>query len=571
VPALKKTRKPKRNINKPQKTVQKRADKMQKPKKRNSNFLIATADCETNPFNYGDTIAPFVWGFYSEEEGSNHWWNDDPKICTLQFIDFLYSLKEPHIIYLHNGGKFDIFFFLEYITGEVRIVNGRVLECRIGPHIIRDSYAAIPIALAVYKKDDMNYDLLKPGIRNKNKSKIIKYLNNDCIYLYEMITRFLDEFGNRLTIGGAAMEQLKTFHEFESGNQEFDKLFRPFYSGGRNQCFKTGIINQPIKIFDKNSMYPAVMLNNLHPIGCEYITSDVFDNNTDFAVIEAINHGALAARVKNGLDFTVPRGTFFATGHEIRAGLETGTLEILSVKTAYEFRRRSTFREFVLHFYNLRMHAKDISDDLLLIFYKLILNSAYGKFCTDCEDYKDWFITAADEMLADPWNPEIMHDEYILWSKPSLQKKYFNVATGASITGASRAELLYGLAAAVDPVYCDTDSIMCRDLHAEIDSKKLGAWKFEAEGDMLAIGGKKLYALYKDGAPVMKKGPHDTLIEYKASKGVRLTSAQILSIARGDVIKYENPVPAFKLDGGQIYTHRHIRTTGSGVIPFGKQ
>lgn len=540
---------------------------MPNPKKKTSNFVIATADCETNPFEYGALIKPFVWGFYSEAEGSNHFWHDDN--CNDMFIDFLYSLDRPHMIYMHNGGKFDLMFLLEYITGEVRIVNGRILECRIGPHIIRDSYAAIPEPLAVYKKDDMDYNLLRPEKRNKNRTKIIKYLNNDCIYLFEMITRFIGEFGNRLTIGGAAMEQLQLHHEFESGNENFDKTFRPFYSGGRNQCFKTGIINQPIKVYDVNSMYPSVMRNELHPIGTGYVESKIIDSNTDFAIIEAINHGAIAMRSKISLDFTCPRGEFFATGHEIRAGLDTGTLEILSVKNAFQFIRRSNFAAFIDHFFALRIQAKLSEDALLDLFYKKILNSAYGKFCTDCADYKDWFITATDEMLAEPWTPETMHHEYILWSKPSLQKKYFNVATGASITGASRAKLLYGLSAAVDPVYCDTDSIMCRELvtspFIRIDPKELGAFKFEASGDMLAVGGKKLYALYNNGAPVLKKND----IEYKASKGVRLTSAQILAIANGDVVKYENPVPAFKLDGKQIYTARSVQRTGRNIKEFG--
>jgi hypothetical protein len=382
-----------------------------------------------------------------------------------------------------------------------------------------------------------------------------------------MISRFIDEFGQRLTIGGAAMEQLQMHHEFEIANKEFDDKFRPFYSGGRNQCFKTGIVHGDIKLIDINSSYPASMLNDLHPIGLNYIESKRITKNTDFATIEAINYGALSMRVKNGIDFTTREGIFNATGHEIRAGLETGTLKIKRVLNAYEFIRRSNFADFINHFYNLRIEASIADDALLIIFYKLILNSAYGKFCTDCDDFKDWFISPSDEIMPWPWVNEITHAEYILWSKPSLQKKYYNVATGSSITGASRARLLRGLALADNPIYCDTDSIFYTgNFRGEIDKNKLGAWKPEAEGQALAIAGKKMYALLDHNGVVIKTNKGK---EIKASKGVRLTAEEIVRAAKGDVIRYENPVPLFKLDGGQQFGFRTIQITSKNIIEFG--
>ena len=83
-----------------------------------------------------------------------------------------------------------------------------------------------------------------------------------------------------------------------------------------------------------------------------------------------------------------------------------------------------------------------------------------------------------------------------------------------------------------------------------MDASTLGAWKTEAEGDLVAICGKKLYAVFADGVCIKK-----------AHKGARLTGEEILRIAKGGTIVYNNPAPAFKLDGSTVFTSRTIRST----------
>jgi hypothetical protein len=532
-----------------------------------SDMIIATGDCETDPFEFGLIPKPFVWGFYSEAEGYCSFWGEgqtreeQERSCHDQFIEFLYQLEKPHMIYMHNGGKFDFIFLLSDIEGSLKIVNGRILEARIGPHIIRDSYAAVPIPLGAYKKDDIDYNKLSFEVRQKNKSEILHYLGGDVRYLHEMMIAYREEFGNVLTIGTAAMRALKGYHEFEEFNSEQDTFFRRFYYGGRNQCFDTGIVKGDFKVYDVNSMYPFCMQSMLHPVSATYSETRSLSADTDFVVVTGWNYGALPFKDEklHILDFTREYGTYHCTGHELRAGLDTGTFKIDRIESAYTFSQRVSFADFVDAFYAKRLDAKASGLDLYVLFYKLILNSGYGKFCLNSDNFKDWQMTAVDEFLdVDQWTLEIENGEYLLWSKPASQTKFYNVATGASITGAARSQLLRGLANADRPVYCDTDSIICEQLRADSDTKRLGAWKLESEGDEICIAGKKLYALYKDGKVVTD----DKGKPKQASKGARLSADQIRNAAMGGVELFQNPVPAFKLDGDHQFISRRIRKTG---------
>ena len=126
-----------------------------------------------------------------------------------------------------------------------------------------------------------------------------------------------------------------------------------------------------------------------------------------------------------------------------------------------------------------------------------------------------------------------------------------------------------GLASATGAVYCDTDSIICEALPDALqDAKRLGAWKLEAEGHRVAICEKKLYAFFgsrsadkKTTADRIKKYGDATCIKV-ASKGVRLSAADILTVARGETVEYMPLFPTIKPDGRQIYTSRKIRMIG---------
>lgn len=508
---------------------------------------LAVVDTETDPFAVGLIVRPFTVGFYDGERHVDFWGDD----CVKQFFEYLATLDEDFLIYAHNGGKFDFHFFMDYCDSgqEPLIIGGRMVKTYFGGQEFRDSYAIIPQALSAYKKDEIDYANFTREKRERYRAAILEYQKADCVYTYELIAGFHALYGDKLTIASAALPLLQSYHGFQRMTSDnMDKRFRKYYFGGRNQCFETGVLEpRPGKrwqMVDRNSMYPAEMLHTLHPISADPVIQTSIDDDTDFACIIAKNDGALPQRAEDGsLDFTVKYGEFFATIHEIKAGLETGTLRIDRVKHAWKFGRKARFDTFVTRMYDMRLEARSVSDEVRATLYKFGMNSPYGKFALNPRKFRQWTMTdgelPAPLKSAEHPNGWALHSSagnIYIWSRPSPRRKGFiNVATAASITGAARANLLRNLALAVRPIYCDTDSIICEEYRGETDDKLLGAWALEKEGDICAIAGKKLYCLFDKGEA--KK---------KASKGVNLTPAEILSVCNGNEVIYESPVPLFK-------------------------
>jgi hypothetical protein len=533
---------------------------------RESKKIIAIGDTETDPFSWELVPQPFTVGFYDGQVYYD-WWGPN---CVQEYMDFLAAEKaqgREYIVYFHNGGKFDFHFFLKYMSPGQNplIMGGRMVKIDFNGVEHRDSFSIIPQALKGYKKTEIDYANFVPEKREAHKAEIRSYQKDDCVYLYDLVIGFHKLAGDKLTIASAALPLLHSMHGFERITSDaIDQQFRQYFFGGRCQCFETGVlrprIGQKFYVYDRNSMYPAVMQDELHPISAKFDLQTDIDDRTDFACIVAKNDGCLPVRAENdGLDFNCKYGTFFASIHEIKAGLDTGTLRIDKVKHAWAFHRKANFAEFVTRFYGLRLDAKAIDDKVLDILYKLILNSAYGKFALNPRKFKQWLFTNGEiptpqASADDPkgWTLHSQEGDIFIWCRPNPRRfGFYNVATAASITGAARANLHRNLALAKRPLYCDTDSIICEGFTGPLDEKTLGGWKLEATGDLVGIAGKKLYCVTNEGDLIKK-----------ASKGVQLSPQQILDVCRGQEIIYQNPVPNFVLGGTPEFTQRRINKTG---------
>jgi hypothetical protein len=565
--------------------------------KKKKPLKMAVLDFETDPFLHGRIPVPFSWGFYDGERYVEHWetnaWDTNGAVkVLLEFLENV-AVDQQYMILAHNGGKFDFLFFVEHLQGAIKIVNGRILQAEIFGHMLRDSYAILPVPLGMAgDKLDIDYKLMERGCREDHKPEILGYQKQDCIALYNLCKAFYEEFGDNLTIGSTAMKELKKFHPYQEFDTYFDSKFRPFYFGGRCQCFEVGVIDTHIEVYDLNSSYPYTMRSMLHPVSYPEGSTGRIGPRTAFVTWEGENFNGVPVRTKTGLDFTSrfgcicnPTGDkkhpcretvphFHTTIHEFNAGLDTGTIAPKRILEAIHFSEMTSFDSFIEHFYTSRLKAKADGDKFHDLFYKLILNSAYGKFAQSPDNFEDSIILPFGDIPDDKWFGDIpqerrvdclkfSHGEYAIWGKPSKKKTYFNVATAASITGGSRATLLRGLAQSARPLYCDTDSIFCESFDGDTDNKRLGAWKLEYEGSQMAIAGKKLYALMGE-----KVNKETGALEYgclkKASKGTQLNPLAIFMIARGDTCETRNDAPAFKLDGKHVFISRNIRRTTLG-------
>lgn len=532
-----------------------------KPRKISAeNRPVAVIDFETDPFLYGREPRPFCAGFYSLEFGFLEYWGDD---CVARLCDHIQSLKTPHTIYAHNGGKFDFHFMLEFLENPIKIISSRIAAVKMGIHELRDSYCIIPIPLSAYQKDSIDYRRLERAVRDQHRAEIVSYLKTDCTALFDIVSKFIVRFGMQLTIGGTAIKTLKKMHEFDSTTKWHDERFRPFYYGGRVEAFKTGVIEGDWKVFDVNSMYPYVMSELQHPTGKRYRVG--YGRNIDrrgriagfadapfyFAKIRCDQSGAFPVRMKNEpLNFEVPRGEFFVTSHELKAAIETGRVSNIEVMEVAVPEENISFGEYVARFMEEKISSKARGDKAGEIFAKLLLNSAYGKFAQNPAHYFDYWIGDPESDSWEIYSADI--DSIDIWRKPSEREAFYDVATAASITGAARSVLMRALACAVRPVYCDTDSIICEGLEADLHGSRLGAWKLEATGDTVAIAGKKMYAL-RQGSEYVKT----------ASKGVVLSGDEIFGLCSGRSKKWRNDAPSFSLGKNRL---KFIDRTISGIF-----
>lgn len=523
-----------------------------------------TIDAETDPFKKGRIPKPFIWGLYN---GTSFHTFDETD-------DLIAYLREYDIIaYAHNGGKFDFHYLIEAITlaAPMKIINGRIASAKIGKCELRDSYCLFPEALARFgAKDSIDYRKMEAKIRVKHMPEIIKYLKQDCIGLWEAVDRHEIDYGRHLTQAGAAMATWEGMIDEKAPRSTADYFneFSRFYYGGRVECFDSGYIQGPLAVYDINSAYPFAMLSQ-HPYGLDYLETIEPDavEPTDFVQLQCVSKGALPFRSDTG-------GIYFpdddevreytVTGHEFIAGVETGALSSIRLIKSYSWMDNRDFSEYVTHFWGIRQVCKTSGDKMGDIFAKYKLNSLYGKFGANPDNYGNFMCVPWDER--EDYGKENEYGEQIGYTLDGTlgphallraplddwQQRYFNVATAASITGYVRAYLWRALSSSRNVVYCDTDSIVCGETEVPTGNS-LGQWKREGSVTGAWIAGKKMYALEGD----FGKGATEKL----ASKGVKLTRAEIKAVALGAAILYEPDAPTFRLRGAPVFTNRTVKAT----------
>jgi hypothetical protein len=215
-----------------------------------------------------------------------------------------------------------------------------------------------------------------------------------------------------------------------------------------------------------------------------------------------------------------------------------------------------------------------------------MMNSLYGKLAMNPLRYFDYKICEPGTEIEsdDGWTQYTMFQgkevhrrsvEYDVvfkygkeWEKKPL---YYNVATGASITGLARANLLDAICKAGRDrvIYCDTDSMV---LHGQepppgLDlSERLGAWDCEFRASIGHFAGKKLYAM-KGNEP----GKEQEKVKI-ASKGSKLTFDDLAKVVSGEEIQWRNEAPSFSvakgvnfndpdIDPEEFFVKRTIRST----------
>lgn len=546
-----------------------------------------TCDAETDPFLHGRIPFPFIWGLYDGKRFSTYDKTED-------FVNVVSPLDI--ILYAHNGGKFDFMYLLPYVKKtKAQIINGRIVSMFLGTCELRDSFSIIPEPLRNFgDKREIDYNKLEASVRHLHQEEIHEYLFYDCKILFDACKAYRNAAGTKKTIASNALAFSKKLG-IDPGktNSRFDRKYRTFYYGGRTECFKDGT-HKNIKILDIHSAYPFAMSHD-HATGSEFERGADLSNlsreqiQRAFIKIECMSHGAFPKRLLGpggGLSFPYEYDEYSITGWEYLVAKEYSLFDhekIISVRTSEQ---TINFRDYVEHWYAKKSAIKKADDPINYTIAKIMMNSLYGKLAQNICKYFDYKIVPGGTEICEfepslkpeicklcgekdndhGWELATEFGQHEIHRRSSLYKYklkfgmewearslFNNVATGASITGFTRAHLLRAMCTIGRDhvIYTDTDSIICdasTDISKLAVSEALGDW--EIEDHCAPIGhfaGKKLYGIQtskidpKTGKPIFKI----------ASKGSKLDYDKLERIAKGETVEWKSPAPSFSVTSGR--------------------
>ncbi len=537
-----------------------------------------------------------MWGVYFGE--TDEYFEFRTVDALRQWFIQLEQTRGPVLFYAHNGGKFDYHYLRDDINSDepLLIINGRLSKFKIGAHEFRDSLNIFPnTRLKDFGiKSDIDYRKMEASVRELHLPEISAYLKQDCVGLWEVIARYRQDYGQQLTQAGASMKIWSRMSGIEPPRQTKKQYeyFKPFYYGGRVQCFEMGNATKDFEVYDINSAYPFAMCRR-HPLSATAKLSDELPKReTDIGpclirLTCVSRSGALPLRIEGDLYFPCDERTrreYFITGWEFLAAIECESLRDINIIDVHSFSETVDFSEYIHHFFAQREECRKRGDVAGRTFGKYFMNSLYGKFGANCENYAEHLIASSDSeanwreqgyQVYKPWG-----DRNLMVRNPSEDElddiqgkwRYYNIATAASVTGFVRAYLFRAINKASGVIYCDTDSIAarrCDNLQCGMD---LGAWKFELSCDSYSIAGKKLYAFHEAGKPQEYCPDSEENKNWKiASKGVNFAALKngpelIARIAGGGSVNYRPEVPTYTITReAPTFINRTLKNTAKNM------
>lgn len=404
-------------------------------------------------------------------------------------------------------------------------------------------------------KLSIDYDIEPFQHLSQVPQDLIDYIKRDVEIVISPLKQFDEVFtmkmGNRtisglskLTIGSVSLSMFKCFTYKKYNFKEnfflpYENVieFQNWYSGGlcsfnKNYQYKPININDKLKgcVYDVNSMYPSVMVENYFPIG----TPSKNHKPDSTYKIKMLKIFIKKAQIKkdwypplmrkwNSSTYTYEKNTRFCiyTENAIAYYFQE---ELDSLKRFYHvdydiidvwyFKGEKYFKDFINTYYDLRKTYKKSKDPREQTI-KLLLNSAYGKFGQKPDKktifYSENKYEKGEYIYTTQNNNNLIVDvvrnqdsaigdlncyicDYELSKSNSI-----NVAIASCITMFARVKLQDAIYNNIDNfIYCDTDSIFLKDKAKgiDVDENKLGAWKLEMEFDGIELGGAKLYQIY---------------------------------------------------------------------------
>lgn len=410
--------------------------------------------------------------------------------------------------------------------------------------------------------------LRKP--ESKEEWKQLKvYAMNDAKICYLAGEWLLKKFGTlKLTLPSLSFHVYnkcyKRFPIYLSKSDSEIAQLRLAYKGGRCEVFIRGSPDNKVYVYDVVSLYPYIMWKSEFPIVTEPLKEkpslDLSKEGVAYCLIEQDHEIPLLCTrlfVKDGeYKLVFPNGKFASwfTYPELRYLEWKGLGKIIRVFKAYECSETAPiFKDFVEKYFSFKVEQPEASS-----FWKLFLNSLYGKFAQSC--VSPWIKVLPDLKL------EKVHQ--------TVRKKFVprrNIIIAAYITAKARIYMhsLYEKVGLKHLVYTDTDSIHTTKKLTDV-GENLGelSFKGESDGERRATYIRSKFYIFNS---VLKcKGLKGLLTADEMRKLISLGNAKVLSTIilklRSAYARHMNVLSTVKMekqftlgdDGKRVYL-KHLR------------
>lgn len=427
---------------------------------------------------------------------------------------------------------------LKTVAGAFRLESKGVFPYRFPNKDNLDYKGNVPELKYWNNENDRNECINEVGNEFNLKEYCVKYCMLDSKLVHDIalihIKESSGEINNRkfdcakcTTGAGLALKIFKQAfleRELYESNNAMQELERLAYKGGRTEVFKKKFLYNKdkgnyLKYFDINSSYPASMTKTM-PV--KYILSQSYEeeiiltkeNITDYnlylAKSEYIGNNPnvipnLLIRSDKG-DIIALKNTDYAYhwGVELKEAIDNDFK--ITIKEEHYYEGDTIFMNYAEYLYNERLKIKK-SSPCKAMFYKLLLNSLYGKFGQK-ENINNALILDDTQAYRYHNDPNIKvegfdaidDDSYILKYK-RIDDKCHSIGNlirfSSYIAALSRTNLAIMMRRVGHEhvYYCDTDSVFI-DVEAPkdlIDQNILGMWKQEEyEYDYMDENGNKV-------------------------------------------------------------------------------
>lgn len=345
----------------------------------------------------------------------------------------------------------------------------------------------------------------------------LAYLKNDVEIVARCLEFVFNEGLTKMTIGSCALnwykESFKSFDKlFPKIPYEIDKNLRNAYKGGftyLNPAYKEVEIKEHIACFDVNSLYPSVMYNELLPIGMPVFYSGKYEENKNFPLyIQQIScefrlkeNKIPTIQIKNNLSF-VPNEylessngevvVLYLTNVDLKLFFEHYDVTNLTYESGFMFQgMRGMFCDYIDFWKNKKNEGKKLKNKPKELIPKLMLNALYGKFAKTMKFRQKYPCLEEGIIKYHLTEEEIVDGCYL-----PMGIFITSYARFKTITSSQKIKDYSIKTYGIDKyIYSDTDSIHTLLTDEEeikqfldVDTYKLGAWKFENKDNLFTRG-----------------------------------------------------------------------------------